>query len=417
MRIYELKGFRLRTGLFLLLWPVFAISNAAAESKREDEVTLETVVAHALAASPLVKEIDAKISERLAEAVALRILPNPELSVGVQYPSFSTNAKNQYGASLTQPFRISHLGLRDTVSSLIEQAASTDQRFAVIELTQNVRLAYVRLWALQQQRSYFTSAKESARKIGRFISDGGSKGLFSKGEEKIFTAELERASADLIGLESEIKKAEAELLRLSIFSVKDRTLNRPTVISDSELDALSSDTDGSTLPIQGRYLLLEKVSKERFNLSRRDAFPALAPQLTYSRNEDGFNFVGVGITVELPLFNRNQPEQLQRSAELQAAIAQKDYFQGSTFKSQIDLLVESLRGSVTQAKAYEERVIPALESAVTTHEKQLRAGQGTVLLVWQTQRELLELQGRLLEIWIRAFSNQSELVILTGKEF
>ena len=33
-----------------------------------------------------------------------------------------------------------------------------------------------------------TAAKERARQIGRFISEGSSKGLFNQGEEKIFTA-------------------------------------------------------------------------------------------------------------------------------------------------------------------------------------------------------------------------------------
>lgn len=393
-------------------------SIAFAQPKVEESaVTLETVLSHALVASPLVKEIDAKTSERLAQALTLRILPNPELSGGVLFPFSSPGAKNQYSASLTQPFRISHLGLRDTVSSLIENAASVEQKISLLELTQNVRLAYVKLWALQRQRIYMVEAKDRAKQIRGVVSDRNAKGLFGKGEEGLFTAEYERALADLIGLSSEIKKAEATLLRLSTFSTSGLLLSRPNVAGSLDLNAIAQNTETNTLPIQERVSLLERVSKEQVKLAKRDSFPALAPQLSYSRNEDGFDFVGVGLTVELPLFNRNQAEQLQRSAELKAASAKREYFQGESFRTEVELLVESYRGSLAQAESYENKVIPALEGSISTYEKQLRSGQGTVLLVWQTQRELLELQRLLLENWVKVFSTQAELVILTGKEF
>jgi len=398
---------------------VLASHSVSADTKQsEDQLSFEIVLSHALASSPLVKEIDAKVSAQLAEALELRLIPNPELSAELSVPvSYeSERGENEYQVAITQPFRISHLGIRSTVSSLLEQAARADQKFSLIELTQSVRLAYVKLWALQQQRAYFVGARERAGKIGQFVADGASKGLFSLGEEKIFAAEAERASADLTGLEAEINKAKAELLRLSNFSIGNRSLGRP-VITSNATNAFSSDRDSTVLPIQDRYLLLEKVAREQFRLAKNDAFPALSPELSYSHSEEGREYVGVGLTFELPFSNRNQAEKLQRSAELQAATARRKFTQSATFKSQVNLLVESLRGSIAHARTYEEKVVPALESAIVTYEKQLRAGQATILLVWQTQRELLELQERLLEVWILAFSNESELAILTGKEF
>lgn len=396
---------------------VTSITNAETSRPAEEKITFEVVLSHTLAASPLVKEIDAKISQRLAEALSVRILPNPELQVGVMFLASQSDAQNQYGASISQPFKLSYFGLRDTVASLLEQSGRADQRFSIIELVQNVRLAYVKLWALQQQKVYFVEARERARKTGRLIAQGSSKGLFGQGEEKLFTAELERASADLTGLEAEIKKAEAELLRFSTFSTAGQLLTRPIIMQPSDLEIILRDSTLGTLPIQDRFALLEKVSRERFKLAKKDAFPALTPQLSYSQNEDGFDFVGVGLTFEIPFFNRNQAEQLQRSSEQSAASAQRQYFQGPSFQSELGLLLESFRGSIAQAKAYEEKVVPALESAISAYDTQLRAGQGNILLVWQAQKELRGLQGQLLERWVKAFSNQSELMILTGKEF
>lgn len=392
---------------------LFVQSSAYAEPDKSD-LTFEAVLTQTLLASPLVKDIDVTFSQALSESYETRLLPNPELSAEAAFPTSNSDAKNEYGVSIAQPFRLSHLGLRQKVASLIESAASDDQRFALVELTEKTRLAYVRLWALQQQRSYFLRARERARKVVRFVREGATKGLFSQGEEKIFVAEDERATADLLGLDAETKKATAELIQLSTLPIGDKALREPPTATDNDLTNLSAAAQSSALPIQRRLSLLQKLSSERMRLARRDAFPALSPQIGFSRNEDGVEFLGAGLTMGLPFYNRNQGEKLLRSSELQAAMAKRDFVESDVFKSQLSLLVDGLRGSLRQANAYRDKVLPSLEAAISVYEKQLQSGQGTVLLTWQTQRELLDLQARHLEIWVRAFSEQSELAILTG---
>ena len=377
-------------------------------------ITFEEVLTVALANSPLVKQVNAAIAGQLAEATLLRTLANPEISVGAVAPRSNTGEKNQYNVSIGQTLRLTNFGLRSTVASLIEQAGDTELKLALISLTQDIRLAYVSLWSAQQQEANLKTAATRAQEISKAVAHGRTKGLFGVGEEAIFQAQSERAGAELHDVRADKAKAEAEILRLTTVEIKGRVLEHPKGLISKDLALLIRDAEEGKLPIQKRIEVLQSLAQERASLARADAVPAFSPQIIYSRNEDGINFFGGGITFELPLTNRNQSERSQRESELRAARAQFAFMRSPLFAAQIALLAESVNASMAKSTAYSERVVPLLVKALDTYERQLREGQGTTIAVWQAQSELLAAQEVALRSWSEVFEAYTILTVLSG---
>ncbi|MES2462706.1 MAG: TolC family protein [Armatimonadota bacterium] len=400
---------------------VFTVSFAAAtfgEPKRAEIVSFDSVLTHALSTSPLVKEVDAVLAARLAESMETSLYLNPQLGAGVGLPASPAGDadRTQISLTLSQPFRPSDFGIRQVVAELLSKSASVEQRLSLLELSQSIYLSYAKLWILQEQRRLLTEQRERARRISEKVTAATSRGALSKGEGGLFAAEYKKLSAQLLGVDADAAREQSNLLRLSAFPVTGRRFESPDKALKISADGLMQGLQEGDLPIQSRYALLAKVASEREKLSRRDAFPAVAPQLTYQRTEDGGDFVGLGVQFELPLFNRNQADILRRQGEAAATAAKDAYSRSDLFREEVTLFLRSVEALQKQAETYETEVVPSLLGALKSYDEQFSAGTGTVLSVWQAQREISNAQLAMLELWTRFFASRSDLSILTGQQ-
>ena len=128
------------------------------------------------------------------------------------------------------------------------------------------------------------------------------------------------------------------------------------------------------------------------------------------------SFIAVGVQLDLPFFNRNEPEILRRQGEANAARAQSSYARSDAFREEIALFLQSLEALQKQAETFENDVVPTLLRALRSYDEQFTAGTGTILSVWQAQRELSNAKLEALQLWTRFFSSRSDLSILTGQQ-
>lgn len=412
---------RLSLHLFVLVLPVFPVAAfpAAEESRQHEVTTFEAILAHALSSSPLVKEIDATLAMRLADALDTRLRLNPQLSAVLGLPVQPAGAANrtQINVVLSQPIRPTDFGVREAVAELISEAASVEQRLSILELSQNVFLSYLKLWILQEQKTFLSLQRQRAQRIRDRVNAAASRGALGKGDSGLFAAEYKKLSAQLLGIEADTARERAKLLRLSTVKTDDTQLKGPDKTLPIPVDSLLQNLDEGQLPIQSRYELLAKVTVDREQVARRDAFPVFSPQITYQQTEDGGIFVGGGLQFELPVFSRNQSEILRRQGEAVAARAQRVYARSDAFREEITQFILGLDAVKKQAEAYEDDVVPSLARALRSYEEEGFAGGGTVLSAWQAQRELTNAQLATLELWTRYFTLRCELSLLTGQQF
>lgn len=417
-RLVPCKHARLRLMLFSFAL-LLGASNLSAETlTRVNSLSIEEVLTATLAGSPEVKLLDATLASRMGEALSTRVIPNPHIETDLRFPkdNFVSKEDTEVEVSLEQPFRISHFGLRQAVAELMVKAGEADQKIALLELSQKVRLLYVRRWALEAQKVVADSARQRALAAASVISESSKKGLLPLSDSKLFESEAKRLVADSFGLESAIKRAEAELVRLSGLELSGRSFARPEIPSKLQVAQLIQRAERGEIAVQLRAKLLSELANEQRRLAERDSYPLLAPRLLYQHSSDGLDQYGVGIRIEVPLFDHNQAEKTKRWAEEQATSAEQQYLLGDAFKSQLSLLAESLNSSASQVEIYEEQVLPALEQAFKSANRQLQAGQGSVMQLFQIQKEMSEAGNKAVELWVQAFANQAELSVLLGSD-
>jgi outer membrane protein TolC len=64
----------------------------------------------------------------------------------------------------------------------------------------------------------------------------------------------------------------------------------------------------------------------------------------------------------------------------------------------------------------ENQIIPSLKAALSSFEAQLNAGQGVLLQLWESQRELADVEREALAVWFESRKAHSELRVLLGGE-
>lgn len=384
---------------------------AIAESKL---ISYDEVLQAALENSPFVAEIKAQSEKIRAEGVQLKTLNNPELSGEVRpYVSQHNNLDEEYEIGLSQPLRLSSFGMRQRVGQLIEESASIDKKLALIEFSGNLRLIYLKAWALQEKEKFTKSLTSQTKSLSDMVQRSTSQGLFPASISKLFEAQIEKLSAELIGVSADRKRAIAELIK------KTNSISKEQVLSALDLGPLPKEdslSDTSLLPIVDAKRLRLKIATAQRELSRLDSFPKFAPRIAFEHTSDGADRVNVGFQIEIPLFDRNQAERIKSDADARASRSDISSVESGKLQDEVSLILEAVKASSEQAKKYKEKVIPALVAALSAAEREFKAGQGNPQQVFQNLIELSSAQDSYLELVLKALSERVELSIITGKE-
>jgi len=379
----------------------------------EDDVLRET-----LATSASIRAIDAETSAKLGEAISLRTLSNPELDGEVAKATHEAGdpGDNEYEVSLSQPLRISQFGTRQLVSRLMDKAATEQQKLSVLELTENTRLAYAELWAFEEAMQRIKAATERGERYAKQILNGKERGLFADGEVKLFEAEALRRKAELLSIEAIKIEALAKLVRLRGDNLTDRTLAKPSIIKLPSKDEILSLAEKGELPIQARQRLQAELASKQFALARRDSLPAFAPRIAFQHTDDGDDRIVAGFSMELPFFDRNQGERVQKQAASQSERVKSEYLLSDSFRSEILAALKRAELKSKESTLIENQIIPSLKAALSSFETQLKAGQGVLLQLWESQRELADVEREALSVWFESREAHSELRVLLGGE-
>ena len=399
--------------LFVLGVTLFHIQGqvALAESKL---LSYDEVLQAALENSPFVAEIEAQSEKIRADGVQLKTLSNPELSGEVRpYVSQHNNLDEEYEIGVLQPLRLSSFGMRERVGKLIEESASIDKKLALLEFSGNLRLIYLKTWALQEKEKFTKNLASQTKSLSDMVQRSTSQGLFPASISKLFEAELEKLSAELIGVSADHKRALAELLK------KSNSISKEQVLSPIDLGPLPKEdslSDISLLPVVDAKRLRLKIATAQRELSRLDSFPKFAPRIAFEHTSDGADRVNVGFQIEIPLFDRNQGERIKSDADERASRSAISYVESGKLQDEVALILEAAKASSEQAKKYKEKVIPTLAAALSSVEREFKAGQGNPQQVFQNVVELRSAQDTYLELVLKALSERIELSVITGKE-
>ncbi len=389
----------------------------ADERMRREVIELDALLVHALANSPLVASIDASFGDRLGAAIETGQLRNPQLEVGAEYAAAYTGERpdERYSLSLSQPLRASDFGSRAAVKQLLEKAATQQQQYELLELSQNIRLQYVKLWALMERSSFVREMRTLAARKATLAARGQNKGFLGTSEVKLLQGAAARLKLLELGLSAEISQTEAALTKLSGFTFSNYRVRRPELFPLPTVEEALRKSRENKLGARQRIDLLERVADKQMILARKDSFPEFTPSVFYE-HEDNSDFVGVGVSFELPFFSRNQGEILRSERKSRELKIRKDYLRGSGFESEVEAVLRTAKLRIKQARTYEKEVFPLFRQALGAAERQFESGQTSVLQLWQAFLSLSDANEEQLALWVNAYGARSELSLMLGEE-
>ena len=387
-----------------LLALVVPATSAAALDTTSDVLTPATAAEEALRTNPDLRAAYAVIEIARGRLVQAGLWPNPELSLsGVDDFAFQNEGERGASVGLAQRFPIARRLARARDVARVDVAlAVTEVRDFERALIGEVEGAVVSLLALDR----------AIVEQSRVIAAAGT--LAQASSERFRVAEVSEADVNLLEIELARFRQDLRLLELERLTEGlrlNQLLNRPPeppVAVAGDLDAplfspsapaqLAEDAI-SRRPDLHRFRLEQDRAGAEVRLARAEAWEDWTLGFGWDFDRQVFendpigvkrdNFLGLGLTVPLPVFNRNQGRITAAEAEGRRALAQAS---GRERLVEMEVGTEFRRvAALTRIAAeYRDRIVPRATRNVRLLEKGYREGLVGVAALVQAEQQYAE---------------------------
>lgn len=366
-------------------------------------VSLREALALALVKNPHLAAFSWEIRAREARTLQAGLLPNPELNVVVEDVAGSGAFRGARQAQTTiQLSQLIELGgkraARSQATSLTRDLAGWDYEVRRIETLTQVSQAFTEALAAQQRLLLAEDVVGLAEDVARTVAERVEAG-------KVSPIEATKANIALSSVQIERERA-----RLALEAARKR-LATTWGSTTPHFDRVEGDLD-AVAPLPRLERLVERLARNPVlarwavemaqrqalvQVERANAIPDITVSGAYRRlNETDDNALVFGLSIPLPLFNRNQgailearhrlakAEAERRAAEVRAAAALADAY-------------KALATSHAEAVGIKASVLPGAQSAFEGINEGYRLGKFGYLDVLDAQRTLFDARARYLQ--------------------
>lgn len=400
---------------------VLALPLCAAEPKPPAPVTLDALVAQALAENPELKFYEAEIAAARGERKAAGAWANPEIAAEVGRKrvrgDFSAEG-TAWAVSVQQTFEWpGRISLRKAIADRQVQLADAGLDQFRAALAAEVRRRGFALFTSQRRA-------EAAREVS------------TRGEELVATLvqrepagvtpllETRAIEASVIKLRREATAAaqEAQSALFELNQLRGRPIQMPLVIADVTL--IFADLPGADELIRraarGNFTLRQReieLAQQgfRLRLSENEAWPAITigPQFSQEKAGDRETIAGVGVSLPLPLWNRNTGNiEASKARELQAQtslrLAQREV------ERKIREQTAAYELHRTEMARWNPKVAEQLREAAALADRHYRLGAVPLATYLEVQSSYLEALEAIYATQADALNAQAEIELLTG---
>ncbi|MBI5507425.1 MAG: TolC family protein [Deltaproteobacteria bacterium] len=346
-------------------------------------------------------------------------VPNPTLEASIGKGSARTGGASRVerGLALSMP-----LGWIAPRGSRIE-AAEAELDVAVAEaqaLRRDVMLQLRTLfWTLAAEQSRVTSlaALEAqtlalVRTVRKRVENGEARPVESTRVEielETVTSELETARTLLSARQAELGLWLGIPAGKTLLAVADLELLPVAIHRDAAVVKVRTTHPALTLARARTRFLEAEVGAER--MARVPAFGLTG----FTTDELDRRAYGVGLAVDLPLWNWSSGRIAQAEAKLAAGRKQAEAT-GLEIEATVLDVHAACQASVLAATRFRNNVVPRSETAAATVEKTYQLGEGSLLEVIDARRTLLDSHRLYLGALTRAHIDCSRLGALVGEE-
>lgn len=405
-----------------LLWPSLRPLWLAA-------ACLSPFIAHAQSAAPLTLDqaLELALSRSYAVSAAQRELEATEGALqqaGVRRnPELSTSVEDTRSATRTTTVTVGlplELGgkraARVTASELAREVARVELGQAKAQVRSATIAAYFAVLVAQERAKLAansaTLASTATQAVGKRVQAG-----------KVSPVDATRAQVDEANVQLELAEAQAELAasRHALASLwADAQPSFSAVAGDiadvperPPLSNLAADLDKTPALL----LASTELSRRRalVDVERSKAVPDLMLSVGAKRsNELGLTQAVIGVSMPIPLFDRNQGAVAEASKRVQKA---EDEVQAVRVRTLSELQAASMRLGVarTSVQLLQSSALPAAQQAYEAASQGFEAGKFSFLDVIDAQRSLLQARARYLSALSNAYQAATAIDRLLGR--
>jgi outer membrane protein, heavy metal efflux system len=398
--------------LIALLYSVSAAGAAETNS-------LASLVDEALRNNPELKFYEAEIASAKANRKTAAQWSNPELSADAGRMRMTGDEGLAWSVSLMQPFEWpGRLGLRKAIANRdIELAELGFARFRVA-LTSRVRSAAYTVYAAEQKAKAVGEVAERLRLLRDVLVQRDSAGI---------TPLLETRVIEALDISMQRKASEAAIQKqtalFELNQLRGRSPAEPLSVSNADMafSPIEKFEELRAAAITNNFELRMRVAELaqsglRVSLAKNERYPtwSIGPVYSEQRLGDEERMVGVGISLPLPLWNRNsgniaaaQAKQLQ--AETALFVAQRDV------ERKVAEAAARYQAKLDEISKWRVDSVEHFRQAADLADRHYRLGAVPVATYIELQKEYLEAVEALLDTRKEALDAWQELQLLTGR--
>lgn len=366
----------------VLLLIIAATGSAAQEIVVPEQLTLSDALQLAVKNNPVLLRERQNLAVASANMLQARQLPNPEFDASSQsYPVFEPNPGsfwNNQELTFLAGQTLETAGKRSKRTRVAQQefqATGSDVQNAQREMALEVKRRYFAVVLAKSQLSLAQEILKQFDEVIRLNEARFKQGELSGLEMNRIRAERFRFYTDVLDSDLQLKNSKTallELLGIGDFTRKFDTAEPLTValqmLQLGDLQRLALQSRPDLFAAQER---LERNRRE-VELQRAEAIPNVTPSFGYKR-DFGINTAAFGITLPIPLFNRNQ-------AGINRATAQVEQQRYEVTRALLSVQREvqqgyqSLESQAERLRALEQEYVPAAKKAHEIAQESYRLG-------------------------------------------
>lgn len=359
-----------------------------------DGLTLEEANTIALFYAPALVSERRRHQVAAAQLLQAGLLPNPELFVG---PRWSTDGLI-FPASLMFEIPLGgELSAEEDAARAELDGAAWRVMEAELGVLEEVRLLFLRIQALREQRAQQEVLRVEAQRIVEWVEQ-----LSSAGEVDVLTLQLARMEredviASIQRYDIELTRATTELLGMiglhPMASVEPTT----TVSLLTAVELPEADADRVLRHPRMKVQELEYMKADgllRLEVARQYPNPRIGPDLEYDR---GDLQLGLGLILPIPLFDQNEGQIAEAVAMRQAA---REHYQATLLElaSEEAAARRARDASVEYLRIHREGPVVNATQAEQALADRLRSGYANVLEVLGARRAISRVRVREVEL-------------------
>jgi cobalt-zinc-cadmium efflux system outer membrane protein len=396
----------------------------ASEAKAIESISAEALVSEALARNPELNVYRAEIAAAKGGLKTAATIRNPELSTHAGYKNARDNSGASSGEggtfalSASQSFEYpGRIALRKAVAKGDIQLAELHLAQFRVTLAARVRALVYGVFIAQEK---VTTVREVADRFEELSN------VLAQREPAGATPILEARIIEANGLTLRRQEREAALAAktplVQLNQLRGKAVTAPLKLTGTRvvftepplLVRLLDNAASNAFEIRIRQAELAQQGL-KVSLSKNERYPALTvgPFYSYEKAADQEQQVGIGISVPLPLWDRN-------AGNIQTARARQEQAQASLLTAQREVerrVAESaamLQAKREEINKWQEDTLGKFRESAESADRNYRLGSVPISIYVETQKQYLEVVGNVLDMKREALQVAQELEILTG---